>query len=78
MERRVHVFSPDQRNDWGFGTYVGETTLRAEAMLGFIEEPLEEFLALFSDTVTTKIKLDSGEDVYGLMCWWADVLPAQN
>ena len=78
MERKVHVFSPDQKEDWGVGTYLGDTTLRTEFQLGFLEEPLEGLTELLADEVTPKIRLESGKIVYGMGCWWHDLEHVQN
>lgn len=79
MPRRiVHVFSADQKQDLGTGIYLGETTLRKEVKAGNIEGPLEGLAKLIADEPTPKIRLQSGELVYGCTCWWVDVEPTQN
>jgi hypothetical protein len=57
----------------GLGTYLGDTTLRAELLLGFLSGPLSGMAMVFADEITPKIWLDSGKTVYGYECWWTPV-----
>lgn len=78
QEKRVRVYGPDQIEVMGDGTYLGETTLNAEVMLGFLEGPLEGMALVIADAPTPKIRLDSGKIIYGCMCWWEELEPLLN
>ena len=83
---KVKVVSGDSRTDLGQGTYIGEADiylLRDKNGSVFIpdqpEHPISEEtlvrnrLTLSKVEQTPKIRLDSGETVYGCQVWWAPV-----
>lgn len=57
---RVHVFSPDRKEDWGLGT------------IDKIE-PLECEGDLLTEEYPSVITLDSGKVTQGLECWWIPI-----
>ncbi len=66
---RVHVFSPDQKEDWGLGTITKV-------------EPLEfkdggTIVAVSAD-YPSRIELDSGKITEGMGCWWYPVKEDKN
>jgi len=87
--QRVRVVSADQSRDLGLGTYMGEAPMseipdepapecdaidhipmsaEQQEVVGQLVEELEA-----GDETTPRIKLDSGETVYGFQCWWSTV-----
>ncbi len=60
---RVHVFSPDQNEDWGHGTIE-----KVEVLVMFGED--NKTVTAMSGNYPSKIKLDSGKMTEGMECWW--------
>jgi hypothetical protein len=59
---RVHVYSPDKKEDRGFGTIEKVEHLR-----------VDETGLTIAFSYPSRIVLDSGEATEGLYCWWISV-----
>lgn len=82
---RVKVFNGDQSEDLGEGTYLGEVTvyfihmpdgsLRSlhEAEKKPSEDLIPEGAELIEAPGNPKIRLDSGDVVYGCQVWWEPI-----
>lgn len=54
---RIHCFSPDKIDDYGYGTIIK------------IDKLIDEDGYVWSNS-TPVIRLDSGKIMYGAFCWW--------
>ncbi len=59
---RVHVFSPDQKEDWGFGTIEKVENIEITEDGKIVE--------VWDIDYPSKIKLDNGKMTEGMKCWW--------
>lgn len=55
---RIHVFSPDETEDWGLGTIIDVVDL------------VDEDTGVLFGHDFPIIKLDDGREIDGLDCWW--------
>ena len=61
---RVHVFSPDKKEDWGLGTITKIEPLDIEEEDGTVWRLLDNY--------TAEITLDDGRKTEGMECWWCE------
>ena len=68
---RVHIFSPNRTDDWGFGTIT-----KVEPLL--LEDDVTGEQQVLCADYPSEITMDDGRKTEGMECWWHPITEQEH